>query len=319
MLATGRGKTEPVLAADKAVTRQAVARYREFDPCPALRESVRCLFTFSAPVEADRPSRSVRRELLYNAPGSYTTPLFADSQVSISFTFGSGYQVEGLWSQAETSRCGHLIGPMSAAHPAAHGERIVQVGAYFRTAQARRFFKIPARELADRIVPLSDCWGGSIVAVEAGIAEARSDEQRVDQLERALLQRLGIPFRSARRCAIDVPSLAAFVKQRRGGVTVAELAACAGVSRQYLGRVFLEEVGAPPKLFCRLARFKAALACAAQARAWRDDGASLAAEFGYVDQSHMIAEFREFSGLTPRPLMLGRRIHPFMGLTEGVE
>jgi AraC-like DNA-binding protein len=108
---------------------------------------------------------------------------------------------------------------------------------------------------------------------------------------------------------VDLPALAAFVQQKRGIITVAELADCAGISRQHLGRIFHEQVGLPPKLFCRLARFRAALACATEGV--KDNGAGLAAELGYVDQSHMIAEFREFSGLTPRPLLLQQRIHPF--------
>jgi AraC-like DNA-binding protein len=290
---------------------QPIARYREFDPCPPLRDYVRCFFTFTMPAEADEPRRPIRRELLHRAPGSYTTPLFADSQVSISFSFGAGYRVDGLWGQAEAKHCGHVIGPMSAAHPAAHGERIVEIGAYFRPVRARCFLETPARELTDRILPLSDFWGTSSVSLETRIAEARSDEQRVNQLERALLQRLS--FSSGHRSAVDLPALAAFVHQSRGAVTVAELADSAGVSRQHLGRIFHEEVGMPPKLFCRLARFRAALACAA--RDGNDDGAGLAAELGYVDQSHMIAEFREFSGLTPKPLMLHQRVHPFMDLT----
>ena len=290
---------------------QPVARYREFDPCPPLRGYVRCFFTFTVPAETDEPSRPIRRELLYGAPWSYTTPLFADSQVSLSFSFGAGYRVDGLWDPAEAKRCGHVIGAMSAAHPAAHGERIVEVGAYSRPVQAKCFFDVPAHELTDRILPLSDLWGAAGVSLETSIAEARSDEQRVNQLERALLERVSLS--SSRRSAVDLPALAAFVQQRRGAINVAKLADSAGVSRQHLGRIFQEDVGIPPKLFCRLARFRAALACAG--RDVKDDAAGFAAEFGYVDQSHMIAEFREFSGLTPKPLMLHQRVHPFMDLT----
>jgi AraC-like DNA-binding protein len=290
---------------------QLVARYREFDPCPPLRDSVRCFFTFTAPAEADEPRRPVRREFLFHGVGSYTTPLFADSQVSLSFSFGADYRVDGLWNQAETKRCGHVIGAMSTAHPAAHGERIVQVGAYFRPVRAKSFFAIPARELTDRILPLSDLWGAASVSVETSIAEARTDEQRVHYIERALLHRLALS--SVHRSAVDLPALAAFVQRSQGAVEVAELADSAGVSRQHLRRIFLEEIGMPPKLFCRLARFRAALACSARDR--NDGGAGLAAEFGYVDQSHMIAEFREFTGLTPKPLMLHQRVHPFMDLT----
>jgi AraC-like DNA-binding protein len=290
---------------------QPVARYREFDPCPPLRDYVRCFFTFTVPVGTDEPRRPIARELLYRDPGSYTTPLFADSHVSISFSFGDGYRVDGLWSQHEARHCGHVIGPMSAAHSAAHGDRIVQVGAYFRPVRAKCFFSTPARELTDRILPLSDLWEKSGVSLEMSIAEARSDEQRVNQLERALLRHLS--SRPEHRFTVDLPALAAFVQQRRGMVTVAELADAAGVSRQYLGRMFHEDFGLPPKLFCRLARFRAALECAA--RGVNDDGAGLAAELGYVDQSHMIAEFREFSGLTPKPLMLHQRAHPFIGVS----
>jgi len=286
------------------------ARYREFDPCGRLRDYVRCFFTFTAPAEPDEPHRPIRRELLYGAPESYSTPLFADSQVSIAFSFGKGYRVDGLWGAAQSRHCGHVIGAMSAAHPAAHGERVIEVGAYFRTTLAKSFLQVPARELTDRIVPLSELWGASGVALEVRIAEAKCDDERVHQLEAALLQRLNSS--SVRRPAVDLPGLTAFVRQRRGAVSVVQLANAAGVTRQHLGRIFQEEVGMPPKLFCRLARFRSALACGA--RGVKEGGAALAADLGYADQSHMIAEFREFSGLTPRPLLLRQRIHPFMDL-----
>jgi AraC-like DNA-binding protein len=40
--------------------------------------------------------------------------------------------------------------------------------------------------------------------------------------------------------------------------------------------------------------------------------AEVAAELGYADQSHMIAEFRELSGLTPDALATQRWFHPFI-------
>jgi AraC-like DNA-binding protein len=38
----------------------------------------------------------------------------------------------------------------------------------------------------------------------------------------------------------------------------------------------------------------------------------VAAELGYADQSHMIAEFRELSSLTPEALATQRWFHPFI-------
>jgi len=279
---------------------QAAARYREFEPCPELAGTVRCFFTFEAPAGLDEPGRAMRRERLFGPAERFTAPLFADCGISMAFVFGAGYYVDGLWRGTG----GHVIGPMSGARPAAHGERIVQAGVYFRAARARRLFGVPGTEMADRILPLNELWGGTAISLEERMEAARSDAERVNLLEEELLERM--PRRTGNSRAEEVAALAEYVKRRRGMVTVAELADSAGISRQQLGRMFREETGLAPKLFCRLARFRAVLAGSG-----RESGAGLAAAFGFVDQSHMIAEFREFSGLTPKQALGRERIHPF--------
>jgi AraC-like DNA-binding protein len=113
-----------------------------------------------------------------------------------------------------------------------------------------------------------------------------------------------------RGSAVDVRGLAACVVRRGGRVSIDFLATAAGVSRQQLTRVFRERVGVSPKLYCRLARFQSALA---YVRAGDSiDWARVASEVGYADQSHMIAEFRQFSSLTPHMLATERWFHPFI-------
>lgn len=93
-------------------------------------------------------------------------------------------------------------------------------------------------------------------------------------------------------------------------MSIDSLATAAGVSRQQLTRVFRERVGVSPKVYCRLARFQSALA---YARAGDSiDWARVASEVGYADQSRMIAEFRQFSSLTPHMLATERWFHPFI-------
>lgn len=75
-------------------------------------------------------------------------------------------------------------------------------------------------------------------------------------------------------------------------------------------RVFHERVGLSPKRYCRIARFQSALRFAGTGPAV--DWARVAVEAGYADQSHLIAEFREFSGLTPHRIAGERRFHPFI-------
>jgi AraC-like DNA-binding protein len=84
-----------------------------------------------------------------------------------------------------------------------------------------------------------------------------------------------------------------------------------GVSARHLRRVFRETVGVSPKAFAKLARFNRAL------RAAREDArrnwANIAADAGYYDQAHLIAEFRSISGVTPQALLGELRAAPSVG------
>jgi AraC-like DNA-binding protein len=88
------------------------------------------------------------------------------------------------------------------------------------------------------------------------------------------------------------------------------MARAAGVSRQHFSRQFRQHLGISPKLYCRLARFHSGLAYAHDQG--RVDWAQTALDLGYADQSHMIAEFRQFSALTPQALVNGHWFHPFI-------
>ena len=105
-------------------------------------------------------------------------------------------------------------------------------------------------------------------------------------------------------------AVTAHILRHRGRVTIDAMARDAGASRQHFSRQFRAHLGIPPKLYCRLARFHSGLALA-HARG-KVDWAGTALDLGYADQSHMIAEFRQFSSLTPQALVRGHWFHPFI-------
>jgi AraC-like DNA-binding protein len=272
--------------------RGPAAYYREFAPSEALREHVRAFFSCTASADCNPAGRYiVRRDPVH----AFCPTVFADGHVSIVFAVGREH--------------GEAIGPMTAARDASPGPGDETVGVYFRGAQAQRFTGVPISELADRVVLLEDLWGAAGFQLEGRIAEAQDEAARIGMMESALLKMLANVRRP--NTSLDVTGLAASVLRRRGRLSVECLADAAGVSRQRLTRVFRENVGVSPKLFCRLARFRAALACACAGTSV--DWAQVALEMGYSDQSHMIAEFREFSKGTPGSLATGRFFHPFLG------
>ena len=81
----------------------------------------------------------------------------------------------------------------------------------------------------------------------------------------------------------------------RGRVRVEGLADEVGWSRERLWSRFRSQLGITPKRAARLVRFDHAAHLLAAGHA----AAGVAAESGYVDQSHLHREVKEFAGLTP--------------------
>ena len=76
-----------------------------------------------------------------------------------------------------------------------------------------------------------------------------------------------------------------------------EIASVAGYSQKHLIKIFKDTVGVTPKEFLKIIRFQKAIAEIEQQK--NINWASLAADCGFYDQSHFIADFKTFSGFTP--------------------
>jgi len=182
------------------------------------------------------------------------------------------------------------------------------VGAYLQPGATSAVLHLPALELTDRLVDLEDLWGAEGAHLAEDLADL-DETGRVDGLEAVLLARVrSAP--AAQYLRINVLGLARWVRAQPTSISVRAMVAAAGVSRQHLARVFRPVIGVGPKRYCRLARFQAGLAYAGAGP--NVNWAEAAADLGYADQSHMIAEFRELSGLSPDALARERWFHPFI-------
>jgi AraC-like DNA-binding protein len=282
----------------------AVVRYREFRPCEALRDCVRGLFSFAPAQPYEPPAASLIREVLFEPGDPFCAPLFADARASIVFRLTRSYRTDGVWHESGDGPRGDLIGPATTAGNTSLEDRPEMVGAYLRGSGAAQLTGVLAAELADRVTALEDLWGTSAGSLAAELAETDRESIRLGRMESALFQ--SITRHRVPAANLDIASLTALIFRQSGQIGVQQLAQATGVSRQHLRRIFHQSVGVNPQLYCRLARFHATLreGCAGS---W----AQLA--MGYADQSHMIAEFRRFSSLTPETLAAGRWFHPFLG------
>lgn len=282
------------------------ARYREIVPCEPLRSDVFAFFSFLRGSTGTMPARRVTRDIAFRTPVA-CAPQLADGHVSITFELGHVLDSGGHWRVDSTAVGGTVLGPLSGVGRTTGLELRETVGAYFLPGAAARFFDLAQSELSDTAVAVDDLWGrgGSGLASRlAGLTEAA----RITLLESELLARRA--DRRHRESAIEVTRLATRVFVTQGRPSVDAMARAAGVSRQHLTRVFRDQVGIGPCLYRRLARFQALLAYAGSRAT--PDWARVAVDAGYADQSHMIAECRQFSGLTPGALATRDWFHPFI-------
>jgi AraC-like DNA-binding protein len=160
--------------------------------------------------------------------------------------------------------------------------------------------------LSDRIIALADAIGDGALKLRERLLNTPSLEARFKCVERWLISRLKprTIVHPAVRWAVDR------IAATGGRMSIEDLATQTGFTRKHLGNLFQQQVGVSPKSLARIHRFRDALALLN-----RGDGqvpwAELAEVCGYYDQSHLINEFRRFTGLSP--VELARRDRPDSG------
>ncbi|MGJ5817805.1 DUF6597 domain-containing transcriptional factor [Paludibaculum fermentans] len=179
------------------------------------------------------------------------------------------------------------VGTMTKAQVYSHAHSQTVVGVRFHPSMARPFLVVAGSELADEMVDLGGLWGVRGEQLRGRMSAAESGAEAVALLAGEL------------RPVEETPAqrMVLWVAEQGGRVRLDDLARFAGLSQRHLRRIFLEQTGVSPKLFCRVVRFRSLVSRLAQKN--EANWADLALDYGYYDQSHLVNEFRELSGLTP--------------------
>jgi len=162
----------------------------------------------------------------------------------------------------------------------------------FQAGGAAAFFKEPLHELFGASEPLETLVRrDSVRVLEERLSEAGTHLQRVALVEH---------FLRARLRATGVPPLVSgalhHLRRSNGTVRIKALAEALNTSQDPLEKQFRRLVGASPKQFAAILRFRQLIARHAVGQALT----GLAYEAGYFDQSHFIHDFKAFTGQTPQ-------------------
>jgi AraC-like DNA-binding protein len=177
-------------------------------------------------------------------------------------------------------------------------------GVRFAPGAAASLIDVRADALCDLDGTLDEVGATARRELAERICEARDDRARAriiaDFLRDARSRRRPVDLRLRKATAL--------LQQHHGALAIGELARQVGVSDRHLERLFMERVGARPKLFARVLRMQRALALL-EARTPAEARASAhALSAGFADEPHLVRDFRALTGLTPQALLRERHV-----------
>lgn len=164
---------------------------------------------------------------------------------------------------------------------------------------AGQVFGMPLSEIAHQVVAAADLLPHAHRARLLALAELPTWDARLDAVDAMLLgatQRLSAQ-RTVPRGFRELAWAIARIEQCAGQLRIDALARELGWSERRLQRAFATQVGVSAKLFARLVRFNALMD---RARSRPDESwAGAAYALGFADQSHLVRDVRQFTGMTP--------------------
>jgi AraC-like DNA-binding protein len=224
-------------------------------------------------------------------------PVPASLEHILEFEFENSPEIHYHDGTSESAHRIAVVGPHTHRGITLHLSGHVQSFAiFFQPFGLWQLFRIPVSELLDKAHRGEDLLGKIMEELWLKLAECASFDNRVASVESYLLERAA---RAAGRTA--TMKAAMYLFQCGGRCRIDTLACQSGVSARHLERLFSSDVGIRPKLFARIARFQSALDIKLQTpeRCWL----SIAHDFGYHDQMHMIRDFQSLSGAAPERLL----------------
>jgi AraC-like DNA-binding protein len=219
---------------------------------------------------------------------------FLAEEVQSAFNLADPIEQVGTAGEPLTLHRRYIFGPMTTPKRIRTLGRMEVLGVCFRPARAYPFISYPAGELANRCIRTDDILDSeALQIVERRLKDYRTTDERVKILDLHFLHRLekGVSKDFSTAAAADR------IETNRGRVSIYNLAKSVGRSSRQLERRFKERVGMSPKQLCRNVRFKSVFQHLASSR--RDLFALTSMDCGYYDQSHMIKDFKHYTGTSP--------------------
>ena len=185
----------------------------------------------------------------------------------------------------------HLFG-QSATFVDIHFQKLDLILVVFQPIGAKAFFSMPMNELNGQSIALDALSDPHIMELEGRLMDSADNQTCVHLIEEFLLKRL---YQFEEYNYKRLTSVISAINYRENNVSALAHEAC--LSQKQFKRIFTDYIGVTPKEFLQITRFtKTTYTLQTQPKMSLNE---LAYKCGYYDRSHLIKDFKIFSGYTP--------------------
>ena len=260
--------------------------YRKITPSLPLQPFVECYYVWE-------------NDQLLQTPLTVESP--PSGYVAMVFIYGDRYRVGQGQEGQETVPQSFLAGQFTRNYTLHLLGKVGMLGIVFKPAAVSSIFGVPMVELTNQRFALDTVLGADARELNDKILEAPDHPARVALIEAFLLDKV-----CASSFKIDVVDYAVDIMlEKKGSLSVKDLAEELHLCRRQFERRFLSKVGLSPKYYARIKRLSYVCSLLANGKPfnWHD----IIYEGGFYDQSHFIKDFTEFIGKPPSEYVLENR------------
>lgn len=226
--------------------------------------------------------------------GVSSVKILPDGTTSIIFNIGSPISVLDNHGEYADLSNNLIIGAHKKYYLVKESAETHLIGIKFKQGGAYHFLKLPMMDFSDKIINLHDVLNGESERLRECLVEATGEEQISILLNQYFLKKVDIKSKSSDIVDFVIDQ----VKVSDSRTSIKELCEIANVSNKHLISLFNQKVGLSPKYIHRLNKFIKVIEIMQKKNqiSWPE----IALDCQYYDQSHLINDFKGFSGLSPK-------------------
>jgi AraC-like DNA-binding protein len=256
--------------------------YQTYPPHPDLASLISCYWTLEVPAEYDSQKQRI----------------VPDGCIEMAFILGEDIK-------RYTSADEYILQPRAMLLGQTLEPFYIEPTGYVNTFAIRfypygfaNFVNEPIKNLANKETPLASLFEGkSAKELEQRIINAKDVKQRIQIIERFLLERLN------ERSTVEniVKTTVDAILSTKGNLSIKAFLKDDLSKRRQLERKFAQQIGVSPKQLGKVIRLQTALKMLLDED--KESLTNIAYESDYYDQAHFIKDFKEFTGTNPKEFL----------------